>query len=341
MRWSAMLISSILLVALLSGCQEARLRDRTLMQAGGVNDLYYYQSLNNLAMMHANPGTIPYFSLPNQGTNQNQRTLSATYTPGWDFISAKGVFIARWLFDKNTGAFAGTAMNGETWQTQPTNNPDKINLLKIAYYQTMGLPLTPDDYDAMARFNKNFPTAFKYFEAFKPGWYKVGCCRDVPKDACYVGHCGKTYVWVERPHVADLSDFSLALLDIVTATPKQGEPILPPLSKVLAAKLAKIKEDSGGDPAKQKMAILEMIKNCPLEADVVAKLKELVKQLGTMEESLKKEHRVWDSTVTNTIIDDFTIDWQNQSKATADPVLQQRSIPAIPYPAPPAALPNP
>jgi hypothetical protein len=231
------------------------------MQAGTVNDLYYHQALNNLAMMYDNPGSIPYFSLPNQGTNQNQRTLSATYTPGWDFITAKGAYIARWLFDKNTAAFAGTAMNAETWQTLPTNNPDKINLLKVAYSLTLGYTLTQEGIDAIKSFktNPNLKTVWNYFEAFTPGYYRVGSWKDVPKDACYVGHCGKTYVWVEPRNLEWLSRFTLALLDIVTANPAAG-PITP----------------------------------------------------------LPKGHEYLQA-----------------------PVLQQRSIPLIPYPAPPAALSGP
>ena len=30
----------------------------------------------------------------------------------------------------------------------------------------------------------------------QPGWFHVGRKRDVPKDACYVGKCGNSYVWV-------------------------------------------------------------------------------------------------------------------------------------------------
>jgi hypothetical protein len=78
------------------------------MQASTVNDLYYLQALNNLAMMYDSPGSIPYFALPSQGTNQNQRSLTATYMPTWDFITAKGFYAGRWLLDHNSAAFGGT-----------------------------------------------------------------------------------------------------------------------------------------------------------------------------------------------------------------------------------------
>jgi hypothetical protein len=33
-----------------------------------------------------------------------------------------------------------------------------------------------------------------YSEKLKSGWFGVGRRHDVPKKACYVGHCGNTYV---------------------------------------------------------------------------------------------------------------------------------------------------
>ena len=41
--------------------------------------------------------------------------------------------------------------------------------------------------------------------------------HDVPKDACFVAHEGKVYVWVTKEHCDDLSKFTMAILDIATA----------------------------------------------------------------------------------------------------------------------------
>ncbi len=49
------------------------------------------------------------------------------------------------------------------------------------------------------------------------GWFSVGRRHDVPKNACYVAHEGKVYVWVTRDHRDDLSKFTMAILDIATA----------------------------------------------------------------------------------------------------------------------------
>ena len=71
---------------------------------------------------------LPHFSLPLQGTAQNQRNLQASLTPQ--------------LHEFNLGVFGlqGQSNILETWQTAPTLDPDKINLLRLAYRRVLGLP---------------------------------------------------------------------------------------------------------------------------------------------------------------------------------------------------------
>jgi hypothetical protein len=183
-----------------------------------VDNLYFTQAVNNLAMMQDNPASLPYFSIPTQGTNTLLRSVQATYTPGWDFITAAGYYFSRWVFDKETAAIQGTNQNSEAWQMLPTTNPDKINLLKCAYQRTLGICTAECD-KALSDFYGIWDTHFNYKAAFHNGWYGVGKRKDVPKGACYVGRCGKTYVWVMPENMEDLSKFTLAVLDIVTAAP--------------------------------------------------------------------------------------------------------------------------
>jgi len=58
-----------------------------------------------------------------------------------------------------------------------------------------------------------------HLEAMNPGWFSVGKKCDVPKDACYVGQCGKTYIWVMRDGMDSLTKVTLAILDIASAAP--------------------------------------------------------------------------------------------------------------------------
>jgi len=54
-------------------------------------------------------------------------------------------------------------------------------------------------------------------QSVSTGWFGVGRWHDVPKDACFVAHEGKTYVWVTKEHRDDLSKFTMVVLDIATA----------------------------------------------------------------------------------------------------------------------------
>ena len=44
------------------------------------------------------------------------------------------------------------------------------------------------------------------------GWFHVGRKRDVPKEACYVGTCGHTFVWVGPEGREQLTEFTLTVL---------------------------------------------------------------------------------------------------------------------------------
>ena len=48
----------------------------------------------------------------------------------------------------------------------------------------------------------------------QPGWFHAGRKRDVPKDACYVGHCGNVFVWVGPEGREELTEFTLTVMRI-------------------------------------------------------------------------------------------------------------------------------
>ncbi len=50
----------------------------------------------------------------------------------------------------------------------------------------------------------------------EPGWFHVGCKRDVPKTACYVGRHEDRYVWVEADGRDALTDFTLTVMKLST-----------------------------------------------------------------------------------------------------------------------------
>lgn len=118
----------VLAALLLTGCQELQVRERAVKLARTAPGLYEQQVLDNLALLSAQPDGLPYFLLPNGGTAQLARTFQVQYTPGWDFITS-GVYIARYLFDKQTAQVQGSNQCQESWQTFPISDPDKLILM--------------------------------------------------------------------------------------------------------------------------------------------------------------------------------------------------------------------
>ena len=52
-----------------------------------------------------------------------------------------------------------------------------------------------------------------------PGWFGVGCRRDVPDCACHVGRYGDRYVWVTPAGLPGLSRFTVTVLAVVKFQP--------------------------------------------------------------------------------------------------------------------------
>ena len=61
----------------------------------------------------------------------------------------------------------------------------------------------------------------------QPGWFQVGRKRDVPKDACFVGKCGNSYVWVGPEGRDQLTEFTLTVLKLA-ALVKETQSLISP-----------------------------------------------------------------------------------------------------------------
>jgi hypothetical protein len=61
----------------------------------------------------------------------------------------------------------------------------------------------------------------------RPGWFHVGSKHDVPKDACYVGKSGASYVWVCPDGIDGLTEFTLTVLKISSLI-KETETLISP-----------------------------------------------------------------------------------------------------------------
>jgi hypothetical protein len=58
-------------------------------------------------------------------------------------------------------------------------------------------------------------------EKIHGGWFGIGCKRDVPSDACYVGRYKDRYAWVCPPGRGQLADFTLNVLDFASTIKDQ------------------------------------------------------------------------------------------------------------------------
>lgn len=200
------------------GCQEIQVRKKANRLTSTVPDLYYDEVLDNIALTLAKPDAIPYFGIPQQGTNGNTRNVSANYAGAWDFLPALG----RYLFDKQSSMISGSNQWQESFQVQPLSDPDKMYLLHVAFQKAGGVPIAPEADDHLRDFYKTHVLFTDYYDWIKPGWFNIANSkRDVPKHACYVGHYCDVYVWVPAENLNDLSQFTLAILDIVTIDPSR------------------------------------------------------------------------------------------------------------------------
>lgn len=56
-----------------------------------------------------------------------------------------------------------------------------------------------------------------------PGWYRVGCKKDVPKGACFVGRWGDRYAWVTADGVPQLARFTATVLTVIKLKPGERQ----------------------------------------------------------------------------------------------------------------------
>ena len=176
-------LSIMLLLA--SGCMNQQLQFSTRRTANTLPDLQYQQVMDNLAMIAANPGFLPYLAVAGQGsiqvTDGGTSSLSLNLAPK---TLTSGIF----------GLGASRNITG-TWSLGTITSPEKIRCMQTAYQRAVG---------GSAQGDPSY------------GWLKIGCKKDVHKHASFVGHNGKVFVWVMPDGIAGLSDLTLTIMDIAT-----------------------------------------------------------------------------------------------------------------------------
>lgn len=206
----------VLFAALCTGCTHCQLSRSTVRQAGTITDLHYQQVLSNLASYHSNPDVLPHFAVVGTGGALVNDQGSVNVGLEWD---------ARTIIRELLGVGATREVELQ-WTMAPVVNPDKLRAIRCLFQLVVLGEATDREMDKLL---KGF-LGEGYLEWVQRGWYGVGGRWDVPHGACYISHCGNTYVWVMPDGLEALSRLTLVVLNV--ATLDQAPPPVQPTKTV-------------------------------------------------------------------------------------------------------------
>jgi hypothetical protein len=219
MRRSLFVLVALSLVA---GCAtHGSLRDNTVKTSATLADLNYQQVLDNVARFVAHPAAMPAIAVINAGTvtvsDQKAFNTNATYVPTETFPqqAGSGLPILSILVNPSTSRNLT-----ENWSLAPVTDIDNLRRIRCAF-QLVVLGRETTDCDSCLELLRRFYLGeTDRMDCMLPtGWFQTGCKKDVPKAACYVAHCGDTYVWVLPDGLEGLTRFTMTVIDLATGKP--------------------------------------------------------------------------------------------------------------------------
>jgi hypothetical protein len=210
-------------VVTVGGCQtHLALRDNTVRTCTTLTELNYQQVLNNLAMFVANPSALPSVAIVNAGTvtvaDQKTYNASATYAPTLTFAQQGGGALPILSLLVSPGAQRGIT---ENWSLVPVTDIDNLRRIRCAF-QLLALDggQTTDCESCVELLRRFYLGETDRMDCVIPrGWFHVGCKKDVPAQACYVGQYHDTYVWVLPQGLEGLTRFTMTVIDLATGKP--------------------------------------------------------------------------------------------------------------------------
>lgn len=238
--------------ASLAGCTHRQLTRSTVLTAGTVVDTQYQIVLNNLALMSGAPESLPsHIDLADGVVQINDE---AAFGTAGGLTTFGGTMLGIDRFGPS-----GSRQVTEQWGADATTDPQRITELQALYRAALGLPqlpesngiaylrrseesqksqsksdsktskqnvgaggLTPDGGSSGGDGGRHVPIAILLGDVPQPGWYHLGCKKDVPTDACYVGRHGDRYAWVTADGLPGLARFTVAVLAVVKYQPGSG-----------------------------------------------------------------------------------------------------------------------
>jgi hypothetical protein len=216
MQWATLFF---ILLPVLGGCTHVTLQKDTVRTTNTLTDLEFQQVLDNLARFHDSPDTMPSFAVATAGTVSVLDTtgagVSPTYSPTLPFSLQGGgaLPVLSLLFP-----FSAQRAITENWSLTPVTDADNIRRLRCAFRLVVMGEATPN-YEFCRKEMKDFfaGESAATVDYYPPrNWYGIGTKKVVPKEACYVGHHGCTYVWVTPDGMNGLTLFTMGALDLAT-----------------------------------------------------------------------------------------------------------------------------
>ena len=205
------------------GCQtHTALRDHTLKTSATLAELNCQQVVDNLARFAVQPASLPSVAVLQSGNvtlaDQHAAAAAGTYAPTITLADQLGGFPIFSLFLSPNVSRNLT----EQWDLKPVTDTARIRRIRAAFQIVLGAGATVDDHcEDCAQTVQELTADGSTLDCQLPtGWFQIGCRRDVPDTACYVGNCGETYVWVGPEGMDGLSRFTLTIMQLSTTDPK-------------------------------------------------------------------------------------------------------------------------
>jgi len=234
---------------------------QTVSQIQSASDYRYQATLHALAMVAADPATLPSYALLSSGITSISDTGIVNPVSAWGGMGGPEIF--------RTEALGLTVAHSPQiqWTVSPVADYTQLEAMRCACRWVIEGPeqAGPDcahilaDPEADTSPGSHFGVAER-LGRLPQGWLHVGRLCDVPVGACYKDHCGNTWVWVTRDGMEGLAGFTLVLQDIATlnVAPSDGSlpaNITPPLLVtlwVVQNALPDHKDSAPASPSNQK-----------------------------------------------------------------------------------------
>jgi hypothetical protein len=213
-------------VVIAAGCTAVSLERDTVSQSESAADYRYCATLHALAMVAADPGTLPTYSLLSNGVASV--TCSGMFNPVTTWKASPFLFASE--------AFSLTATHSPQiqWTVDPVADDSQLEAMRCACRWVLEGPdhLGLDCHHILADPERDTTPGPHFGVADRlthlpQRWLHAGRLRDVPHGACYKDHCCDTWVWVMPDGMEGLAGFTLVLQDIATLNVAPSDNSLP------------------------------------------------------------------------------------------------------------------